>query len=189
MIRGASSVGSSRRHSGADICSLHPTYSRANGRNASAGGAVASSQRPSAEVCRVTLARGRTVCELHRCVMAWAGRSSLGYIGLYLLPIPAIDTGAPTSAREPGTPFAACRTGVNNATRMHSTDASERKPGAEHHLPQIPAGRVQDELDVVQHRNTPFADVGVPVTARTGSPGIDRLISQDAVAGGSVTIG
>src|SRR5262245_1781072 len=73
MMRGASSVGSSRRHSGADTCSLHPTYSRANGRNGSAGGAVASSHRPSAEVCCVTFARARVACESRRCVIAEAG--------------------------------------------------------------------------------------------------------------------
>ena len=94
------------------------------------------------------------------------------------------------SARELA-PFAACRTGVNDETLTRSTDGSSsgQKPVAEHHLSPIPAERVQDELDVVQHRNTPFANAGVPLAFRSGSPGIDRLTTRDAVAGGSATIG
>src|SRR5688500_9115575 len=58
MMRGTSSVGSSRRHSGTVRCSCQPTYSRANGRSTSAGTPVASSQLPSAEEWRVTTTWG-----------------------------------------------------------------------------------------------------------------------------------
>jgi tetratricopeptide (TPR) repeat protein len=88
-------------------------------------------------------------------------------------------------------PVAACRTGVNDGTRTLSTAVppAGQKQVAEHDLPQMATERVQDELDVVQHRNTPFADIRAPFTSRSGSPGIDHLITQDAVIGGSVTIG
>ena len=101
---------------------------------------------------------------------------------------PVTDADALTSTREV---FMACRTDEGNETRTPSNDrpSVEQGPEAEHHLPPIAAKRIQDELDVVQHRNTPFANIGGPVTSRTGSRGIDRLVSRDAVAGGSVTIG
>ena len=46
--------------------------------------------------------------------------------------------------------------------------------------------RLQDEIDVVQNRNTPFVDVGDTASGRAGDAGIDRLIVEDGVIGGSV---
>src|SRR5437870_4047717 len=47
--------------------------------------------------------------------------------------------------------------------------------------------QIQDQIDVVQNRNTPFADVGSAATGRAGDAGIDRLIIEDGTIGGSVT--
>ena len=47
--------------------------------------------------------------------------------------------------------------------------------------------RIQDEIDVVQNRNTPFAEIGDDATGRAGDPGIDRLIINEGTVGGSVT--
>jgi cellulose synthase operon protein C len=47
--------------------------------------------------------------------------------------------------------------------------------------------QIQDEIDVVQNRNTPFADIGSAATGRAGDAGIDRLIIEDGTIGGSVT--
>jgi len=49
--------------------------------------------------------------------------------------------------------------------------------------------QLQDEIDVVQNRNTPFGDVGNTASGRAGDPGIDRLIIEDLSLGGSVTGG
>ena len=49
--------------------------------------------------------------------------------------------------------------------------------------------RLQDEIDVVQNRNTPFGDFGSVGSGRAGDPGIDRLIIEDGFAGGSVVAG
>ena len=47
--------------------------------------------------------------------------------------------------------------------------------------------RIQDEIDVVENRNTPFTDIGSMVSGRAGDPGIDRLIVEDGILGGSAT--
>src|SRR5579864_2058593 len=47
--------------------------------------------------------------------------------------------------------------------------------------------RIQDEIDVVQDRNTPFADIGDAVSGRAGDAGIDRLIVEEGTLGGSAT--
>jgi cellulose synthase operon protein C len=47
--------------------------------------------------------------------------------------------------------------------------------------------QIQDEIDVVQNRNTPFVNFGDIASGRAGDPGIDRLIVEDGVIGGSVT--
>ena len=47
--------------------------------------------------------------------------------------------------------------------------------------------QIQDEIDVVQNRNTPFVNFGDVASGRAGDAGIDRLIIQDGVIGGSVT--
>ena len=49
--------------------------------------------------------------------------------------------------------------------------------------------QIQDEIDVVQNRNTPYGDIGSNASGRAGDPGIDRLIIEDGFAGGSVVGG
>ena len=49
--------------------------------------------------------------------------------------------------------------------------------------------RLQDEIDVVQNRNTPYSELGSIASGRAGDAGIDRLIIEDGVVGGSVTGG
>src|SRR5207245_2406 len=49
--------------------------------------------------------------------------------------------------------------------------------------------QIQDQIDVVQNRNTPFGDVGSAATGRAGDAGIDRLIIEDGTVGGSVSAG
>jgi cellulose synthase (UDP-forming) len=48
--------------------------------------------------------------------------------------------------------------------------------------------QLQDEIDIVQHRNTPLVSAGTPVTIRSGDPGIDRLSIVEAVIGGTAAI-
>jgi cellulose synthase (UDP-forming) len=50
------------------------------------------------------------------------------------------------------------------------------------------AQRLQDEIDLVQHRNTPLVSVGAPVTIRDGDPGINRLSTVEGVVGGTAAI-
>ena len=47
--------------------------------------------------------------------------------------------------------------------------------------------QIQDEIDVVQNRNTPFADIASAASGRAGDSGIDRLIVEEGTVGGSVT--
>jgi cellulose synthase operon protein C len=49
--------------------------------------------------------------------------------------------------------------------------------------------QIQDEIDVVQNRNTPYGDIGSNASGRAGDLGIDRLIIEDGFAGGSVVGG
>jgi len=50
------------------------------------------------------------------------------------------------------------------------------------------AQQLQDEIDLVQHRNTPLVSVGAPVTIRAGDPGINRLSTVEGVLGGTAAI-
>jgi hypothetical protein len=89
--------------------------------------------------------------------------------------------------------LAVCRTGMSTALTPASVASGvatspEKPSGTEHHLSPLAMQHVQDELDVVRHRNTPYAAVGLPITARSGSPGIDRLVARDSFASGSATI-
>ena len=49
--------------------------------------------------------------------------------------------------------------------------------------------QIQDEIDVVQNRNTPYGDIGSNASGRAGDLGIDRLIVEDGFVGGSVVGG
>jgi tetratricopeptide (TPR) repeat protein len=73
----------------------------------------------------------------------------------------------------------------NQATAL----VREPKPAEPREEPQIDAQRIQDEIDVVANRNTPFVGIAFPVTSRVGDPGLNRLIVQSDVASGSATLG
>jgi tetratricopeptide (TPR) repeat protein len=49
--------------------------------------------------------------------------------------------------------------------------------------------QIQDQIDVVQNRNSPTTDIGDSVTGRSGDQGFDRLIIQDGMIGDSITFG
>jgi cellulose synthase (UDP-forming) len=114
--------------------------------------------------------------------------------------------GHPPSARATATPIPdlappaveACRTSASSWESLDGTDIdvgepqSEPSPQAEA-PPQNPestkdAQQLQDEIDVVQHRNTPLVSVGSPVTIRDGDPGINRLMTTEGVMGAAGTI-
>ena len=46
---------------------------------------------------------------------------------------------------------------------------------------------IEDDIDVVRNRNTPFGSVGVAFGGRAGDPGISRLIVRDVTPSGSAT--
>jgi Tfp pilus assembly protein PilF len=48
--------------------------------------------------------------------------------------------------------------------------------------------QIQDEIDVVQNRNTPFLGAGDTVSGRTGDPGFDRLIVEDGGTSDAFTL-
>ena len=54
--------------------------------------------------------------------------------------------------------------------------------------PAIGPQRLEDQLDAVTNRNSPFAGFASPITFRKGDPGVNRLIARDTVASGSVTV-
>ena len=51
------------------------------------------------------------------------------------------------------------------------------------------ADEIEDDIDVVKNRNTPFAAGGFVFSGRAGDPGLSRLIVRDVTPGGSVTFG
>jgi hypothetical protein len=102
-----------------------------------------------------------------------------------------------TTTNDPGpTPVATAPRGQSTRTE-HGPSASNdpQESPAEPDRPQSTdrnqdgeSSQARDEIDLVQHRNTPLVDVGVPVTIRAGDPGLDRLTVADGVVGGSVAI-
>lgn len=101
----------------------------------------------------------------------------------------ATNPRADSLANEPESPaprIVACRTGVNTASA--GGVGNKEVAARQRDLSTLSTAQVQDELDVVQNRNAPFAAIGTPITARSGSPGIDRLIARDSVLSGSATI-
>jgi len=48
---------------------------------------------------------------------------------------------------------------------------------------------IEDDIDVVKNRNTPFASGGFVFSGRAGDPGLSRLMVRDVTPGGSVTFG
>jgi hypothetical protein len=50
------------------------------------------------------------------------------------------------------------------------------------------SGEIQDEPDLVRHRNRPFVTFGSPIRVRAGAAGVDRLVIQDGDAIGSLTL-
>jgi tetratricopeptide (TPR) repeat protein len=48
---------------------------------------------------------------------------------------------------------------------------------------------IEDDIDVVKNRNTPFASGGIAFSGRDGDPGLSRLIVRDVTPGGQATFG
>jgi len=68
----------------------------------------------------------------------------------------------------------------SNSTQSNSTQSNSTDTQADARKQE----QIQDEIDVVQNRNTPFSDLGNIATGRAGDPGIDRLIIEDGIIGG-----
>jgi tetratricopeptide (TPR) repeat protein len=92
-------------------------------------------------------------------------------------PAPNPDNSGQNTANQPST--------NENTTQPNTTQQNTASSqGNTEHQQQL-----QDEIDVVQNRNTPYSDVGSTASGRVGDAGIDRLIVEDAIAGGSVAGG
>ncbi len=73
-------------------------------------------------------------------------------------------------------------TSQNNANQSQNTE-NQNNPTNPQADPQKQQ-QIQDEIDVVENRNTPFSDLGNVATGRAGDAGIDRLIIEDGIVGG-----
>jgi hypothetical protein len=102
----------------------------------------------------------------------------------------------PPQASSPQTPSTASpdhtnqdQTGLNanNSNQQTGPNSNNQNPPASPQSNPDQPQQIQDEIDVVQNRNTPFADIGNAASGRTGDPGIDRLIVEEGIVGGSVT--
>jgi tetratricopeptide (TPR) repeat protein len=86
------------------------------------------------------------------------------------------------------------RTAAPRLLRVQNTTANPQSGSADPPVssaePQDtqPVGQIEDELDVVQHRNTPFAAAAVDFRGRTGDPGLTRLVVLDLGPGGSTAL-
>jgi tetratricopeptide (TPR) repeat protein len=75
----------------------------------------------------------------------------------------------------------------NGGAEPQSGSADPPASSAEPQDPQ-PVGQIEDELDVVRHRNTPFAAAAVDFRGRAGDPGLARLVVLDFGPGGSTAL-
>jgi cellulose synthase (UDP-forming)/cellulose synthase operon protein B len=106
-------------------------------------------------------------------------------------------TPAPMIADLAAPPAEACRTSNWEGLEIAEPQVAEPQSGQ---APQVDARaesqeesgkdaqQLQDEIDVVQHRNTPLVSVGSPVTIRSGDPGINRLSTVEGVLGATAAI-
>ena len=94
---------------------------------------------------------------------------------------------------DPAPPTANPPSPNQNSADQNSTHAAANAPN-----PDNPASseatpekqqQIQDEIDVVENRNTPYAMIDDAASGRAGDPGIDRLIIEDGMVGGSVVGG
>jgi tetratricopeptide (TPR) repeat protein len=69
----------------------------------------------------------------------------------------------------------------------HKTDSADAQQSQDGKADATKEQGIQDEIDVVQNRNTPFTGLGNAVTGRTGDPGFSRLITEDGAVSDSIT--
>ena len=81
---------------------------------------------------------------------------------------------------------AAENTGTSGVPRRAATSVSTT--GNTSNDPRFSPQQLEDQLDAVTNRNSPFAGFGSPITFRKGDPGVNRLIARDSVASGSVAV-
>ena len=62
-------------------------------------------------------------------------------------------------------------------------DTPQRTPQSEQ------ADEIEDDIDAVRNRNTPFASGGFAFSGRAGDPGLSRLVVRDVTPGGQATFG
>ena len=75
-----------------------------------------------------------------------------------------------------------------------ATSADDRAPSDSGSAAQVTqqgeqTEEIENDIDVVKNRNTPFASGGFVFSGRAGDPGLSRLIVRDVTPGGSVTFG
>jgi cellulose synthase operon protein C len=104
----------------------------------------------------------------------------------------------PMSTRSPGRARLINAAWVQSSSDGQSTASAQSQssapaqsptpaPGQDRRPDSTQEGRIQDEIDVVQNRNTPFSGFGDAVTGRTGDPGFGRLIIEDGALSDSIT--
>jgi hypothetical protein len=113
------------------------------------------------------------------------------------------DTSATTGSASSGTVTAGCRPSSRNSGSQPThtsvkpialvwTEAVDSDQGDDHASanPVTPKEeqKTQDEIDIIQNRNTPFVGMDDATGGRTGDAGFDRLIIQDGALGSSGTI-
>ncbi len=81
---------------------------------------------------------------------------------------------------------AAENTGTSGVPRRAATSVSTT--GKTSNDPRFSPQQLEDQLDAVTNRNSPFAGFASPITFRKGDPGVNRLIARDSVASGSVAV-
>lgn len=104
------------------------------------------------------------------------------------------STSTTPSAGPGGTPgtVVSCQEAAENAStngvspRRAATSVSQT--GKASNGPVISSQQIEDQLDAVTNRNSPFAGFASPITFRKGDRGVNRLIARDRVVSGSVTV-
>jgi tetratricopeptide (TPR) repeat protein len=88
-----------------------------------------------------------------------------------------------TPSPQTPTPATTAPPKADETTASDSASASQRPQQSEQ------TEEIEDDIDVVRNRNTPFASGGFAVSGRAGDPGLSRLIVRDVTPGGSATFG
>ena len=74
-----------------------------------------------------------------------------------------------------------------NTDGVAASDASAQTPQGT--APSERTDEIEDDIDVVKNRNTPFASGGLAFSGRAGDPGLSRLVVRDVTPGGQATFG